>query len=120
MSGRNRDDFDNGQNIHGFLGLGLGDVGDGDEVVVLDLDVLVVRHGHDLSYAVRRQPSIITSAMRRQFVFVVQRVIWTLGIADFEVGEVVHLAHLEIGVEEIDRFAEERDANFASFLVLRA
>lgn len=54
MSGRKRGNFDNGQNIHGFLGFGLGDVGDGDEVVVLDLDVLVVRHSHDLSYAMRR------------------------------------------------------------------
>lgn len=56
--------------------------------------------------------------MGGEFVLVVQRVVGTLGVADFEVGEVVHLAHLQIRVEQIDRFAEERDANFAALLVL--
>ena len=117
LSGENRGYFDDRHHVHRLLGFHLGDVGDGHEVVVLHLDALVVRHCHDLRYASDRY-DVGTSAMGGEFVLVVQRVVGTLGVADFEVGEVVHLAHLQIRVEQVDRFAEERDANFAALLVL--
>lgn len=53
-----------------------------------------------------------------EFIFVVECVVRTLRVADFEVGEVVHLAHFEIGKEQIDSFTEKRHANFATLLIL--